>query len=168
MRANVTEATTISEGSKLHNAISLGEVSGGNKGNVSMNTKMSNSELSDALFESLSAHKMIAKQGGDYKLDAVLVKLKQPLAGFDMTVTSTVQYILTDMKTNEPVFDQTVTEAYTAKMGDNFIGALRAKMAVEGSVKANISAMLEQLVDQMGAEASAKVALGLMGVNSAP
>ena len=80
MRANVTEATTISEGSKLHNAISLGEVSGGNKGNVSMNTKMSNSELSDALFESLSAHKMIAKQGGDYKLDAVLVKLKQPLA----------------------------------------------------------------------------------------
>lgn len=101
---------------------------------------------------------MLATETNKYRLDADLIGLKQPFAGLDMTVTSTVQYTLTDLDANEVVYASEVKTPYTAKMGDSFVGVQRLKLANEGSIRTNLSAMISEMVASMKGEAVPAIA----------
>ena len=78
-------------------------------------------------------------------LEVNLLKVEQPLFGFDTTVTTHVLYILTNSKDNTNVFVKTVTAEYTATIGDDFFGIARLRIANEGSAKKNIESLLREL-----------------------
>ena len=63
-----------------------------------------------------------------------------------MTVTTAVYYDLIERSTNKSVWTQTITRSYTAQLGDAFLGAERLKLANEGSAKANIQGLIEELI----------------------
>ena len=67
------------------------------------------------------------------------------MVGLDMTVTTTVQYILTDSGSGEVVLDKRVLTPYTATMGDAFVGTTRLRLANEGSARKNIEGLLDEL-----------------------
>ena len=147
MVADLTESNIISEDSKLANAVTLESVSGGQETNPLWTSQVSDSDFAEALRQSLAAHAILATDEGDYKLTAELEKLKQPvLGGFNMSVTSDVKYTLTSVETGEVVYEDMVSEKYTAQMGDAFMGVERLRLANEGSIKQNISTMLTNLI----------------------
>ena len=152
MLAEVSEETIISESSVLANAISMGEVSGGKETNPLWTSEVSSEDFAEALRQSFAAHAMLATENGDYRLDATLEELKQPFAGFNMTVTSIVNYTLTDLSTGEVVLEETVEEAYTAQMGDAFVGTKRLQLANEGSIKSNITTIIKKIIEDVDAE----------------
>lgn len=146
MVANVTEATIIQDTSQLHENVTVGEVGGGKDTNPLWASKVSSVDFAEALRQTFAAHAMLATDEGDYRLDAELVKLKQPFAGFNMTVTSIVDYTLTHVESGEVVLEETVETAYTAKAGDAFMGVKRLQLANEGSIKGNISTLIEKMI----------------------
>lgn len=78
MVAELTEATIIKDASKLRDSVAVGEVSGGHDTNPLWTSEVANADFAEALKQTFAAHAILAKGGGVYRLDAKLVKLKQP------------------------------------------------------------------------------------------
>lgn len=87
-----------------------------------------------------------ARQGGKYTLTASLQKLEQPLAGFNMTVTAVVEYIVVERSTNKTVFQRTLTSSYTAPFNAAFAAVERLKIANEGAIRTSITDFIDALM----------------------
>lgn len=153
MVAELTDATIISDDSALRSAFNVGAVTGGKETSPLWKSNVSSEDFAEALRQSLAGHALLASTGGKYVVDAELVEVKQPLAGFNMTVTSTVKYKVTDAAASTVVLEENVVNEYTAKMGDAFVGVERLRLANEGSMKGNIGQFIEALVKKMEAPA---------------
>lgn len=167
MVAELTDSTIISDQSALRNSFTVGEVSGGKKTNPLWVSKVSSEDFAEALRQSLASHAMLASAGGKYVVDAELVEVKQPLAGFNLTVKSTVKYKVAEAATSAIVLEEAVTHEHTAKMGEAFVAAQRLRLANEGSMKGNIAQFIETLVKTMDA-APASMMLDDVAPDSTP
>lgn len=106
----------------------------------------------EGLQQSLGATGLLATdRPPTYVVDVVLVDTDQPIFGVDFTVTSTIDYTIRDKRTDSPVFKERIVAPFTAKFSEAFLGAERARVANEGSMRANIekflSAALKALKD---------------------
>jgi len=146
MVPTVSAATLIKADSPLTDAITVGDVTGGKKTNPLWTSEVASEDFAEALRQSFAAHAMLATDSGDYRLDADLEKLKQPVLGTSMKVTSTVKYTLTDVSTGAVVFEDTIETPYTAKFSDSFVAVKRLQLANEGSIKTNIGTMIERII----------------------
>lgn len=147
----VNEKTVIAENSLLRNAITVTEVTGGKRTNPLWKSDVSSEDFTEALRQTLAAHAMLAPEQGRYSLEAELIKLKQPMFGIDAKVTSTVKYRLVDTATAAPVMEKIIENAYTASFSDAFVGVERLRLANEGSIKGNISQLMDALVTALAA-----------------
>ena len=121
-------------------------VSGGQPTNPLWTSQVGNEEFRAALVQAVEQAGLAAPapDHSSYRLDADLVGLAQPMFGFDLTVTSTVNYELTPVRAGEP-YRTTVSRSYAAAMGDAFLATERLRLANEGSIRANISGLLDEL-----------------------
>ena len=147
MVVNVSAQTILPEDSGLTNAVAVGAITGGEATNPIWTSQIGNPEFRQALSLSLQQHTMLAQGDAPMTLQAQLLQVDQPLVGFDMTVTATVAYKITNA-TGEQVFDETVTVPHTATFSDAFLGAERLRLANEGAIRANIKRFLETLATQ--------------------
>jgi hypothetical protein len=155
MTASVSEQTLLPAGSVLRRAVELGTVSGGRDTNPLWTSQVSDSDFATALRQSLTTHTMLALGGQSFRLDATLIELDQPLAGFDLTVQSRVRYRLTRLADGATVFDREVNARYTAAFSSSFYAVERLRLANEGAIKENISQFLAALVAEDRANPSA-------------
>jgi hypothetical protein len=137
--------------SALRNTVELSAVIGGTSTNPLWVSKVGNPEFQAALKGSLQNAGMLATGPARYRLDTTLVSLDQPMMGFDLTVRSGVQYVLTDTTTNNVVFNRPVNAEFTAHVGDAFAAVERLRLANEGSIKTNIQTFMDQLIAALGA-----------------
>lgn len=129
---------------KLKENVEVSSCSGGKKTNPAWTSEIDDEAFSGAVKKSLLSQGLLS-DNGKYKLQIKMIKLDQPLFGFDMKVTSHVQYILTDSTNNSVVLDETIIAPYTATVNDAFYGVKRLMLANEGSGKKNIEGLLEKL-----------------------
>ncbi|WP_164962446.1 hypothetical protein [Rubrivivax sp. JA1026] len=135
------------QNSILRSQIAMKDVTGGKETNPMWISNVSSEEFARALEASLRGAGLLAdnRQGSKYLLTAHLLKLDQPLMGASMTVTATVQYTLVERATGKDVFSRTLVTPFTAAWNAAFLGAERLKLANEGSIRANIGALIEAL-----------------------
>ena len=148
MIADVSQATLIQEDSSLFRAVTVDSVSGG-ENDPWWNGEVRNGEFAEALRLSLANHTMLAEEGGRYAVTAALHEVEAPDFGFDLTSTWAVQYRLVDLESGETVFDENVTESFTAYFSSAFYGLERARLANEGAMRTNIHAFLKLLIDKL-------------------
>jgi len=129
---------------KLAKEINVGSVSGGEETNPAWTSEISNEAFSGALRESLIRQGIFSKKG-KYKLEVKLLNVDQPMFGLDLTVTTHVQYILTDTSSKDIVMDETIVAQHTATFSDAFIAIERLRIANEGSGMKNIESVLNKL-----------------------
>ncbi|MBU2713200.1 hypothetical protein KCG35_19210 [Zooshikella sp. WH53] len=129
---------------ELKDNLEVSSVSGGEKTNPAWTSEIDNDAFSAAVKKSLSSQGLLS-ESGKYQLEVKMLKVDQPLFGFDMTVTTHVQYTLTDKTNNVTVLNETIVAPYTATVSDAFSGIKRLRLANEGSGKKNITGLLEKL-----------------------
>ncbi|MEK6205108.1 MAG: hypothetical protein N2B02_05685 [Amylibacter sp.] len=83
-------------------------------------------------------------KAGKLQLNVKLLAVKQPIAGFNLTVTTVVEYNLI-RSDGSSVFRKTITTSFTAVFSESLIAATRLKKDNEGSVRANIEAFIKAL-----------------------
>ena len=134
---------------KTHSATVDVAVIGGTQTNPLWVSKVSNEDFRKAVETSLLRYgvfsRVIQNQGTDYRLDVELKQLKQPFAGFNMTVTSKVHWRLSNSKTGRIVWQQDIDRRFTAKLGDAFYGVHRLELANEGAIRENIKTAVQEL-----------------------
>ncbi len=123
-------------------------VTGGQKTNPLWTSQVSNEDFATALQTSIEKYglfsSVIRGGGGHYLLDVRLVRLQQPMLGFNMTVQAEVEWRLKD-GSGRVVWTETTNRPYTATVGDAFVGATRLKLANEGAIRENIKTGLERM-----------------------
>lgn len=130
----------------LRNQVALGNVTGGEPTNPLWTSEIDNPEFRAALEGSLRSYGFLATgEASAFKLDADLVGVDQPVMGFDVTVTSTVSYRMSERASGNPAFVTTIVAPFTATMSDAFSGVDRLRLANEGSIKENIRRFLDEL-----------------------
>ncbi|MET4682183.1 hypothetical protein [Brevundimonas faecalis] len=127
-----------------HGAIKIANVSGGTETNPLLWSEVASGDFRQALENSLKAAGYLgATADAPLSLTASMLELKQPMAGFDMSVTSRVRYSVTD-SSGRIVFDDTVAATGTARMGESLIGMERLRLANEYAIRENIKAFIER------------------------
>lgn len=140
MTLPATAGLTASSGDLGYRSVTTVTVSGGQATNPMWTSEVSNADFKTALENSLAAAGYMGSEGPPMTVAASLIDLKQPLAGFDMSVTSQVRYTVS--QADRTVFDETVAATGTATMGQAFMGVERLRMANEASIRENIKAFL--------------------------
>lgn len=126
--------------------ITVAEITGGRESNPLWTSQINNENFKAALVQSLQASNLYNELASSkYALSANLIKLKQPLVGFDMTVSCEVHYTLQNIKNKRSLYDKNIASTYTATISDAFIGVERLKMANEGAARENIKMLLADL-----------------------
>jgi hypothetical protein len=130
---------------KLQHAMCVRNVTGGEATNPLWVSKVDDKGFSTALSASLDSAGLTAPSTGcSYPVDVNLLGLSQPALGFDMTVTSHVNYKVYD-SAGQPFLLDTVDAPYTATVSDAFIGVERLKLANEGSIRVSIQQFFDKL-----------------------
>ncbi|HEY1837753.1 MAG TPA: hypothetical protein VGG36_08865 [Rhizomicrobium sp.] len=130
----------------LQHAMCVRAVTGGEETNPLWVSKVDDAGFNTALTSSLEGAGLSAGAGSTcaYPIDVHLLGLSQPGIGFDMTVTSHVNYKVYD-PSGQPFVLETIDAPYTAKLGDAFVGAERLKLANEGSIRTSIQMFFDKL-----------------------
>jgi len=126
-------------------AIIVASVSIGTDTNTPWTSQIGSTEFQDALVRTLTLANLASPQGGRFRLDAALLRLERPFAGFAMTVTASVAYRLTDTATGAVVYQDTRTSLGTASLNDAIMNANRRRIADERALRANIRKLIEDL-----------------------
>ncbi len=131
---------------RLAGSVAISDVAGGRETHPLWTSQIDDAAFREALLESLRAVGFLSERGdAPLALQVRLVKLDQPLIGFNMTVTSVVHYTVRDVRTGAVLIDDDVAAEHTATMGDAFVGVKRLQLANEGSARKNIAALIERL-----------------------
>ena len=131
----------------LAHAMCVRTVTGGEKTNPLWVSKVDNDGFRSALGTSLdSAGLSAAASSCAYPVDVNLLGLSQPGMGFDMTVTSHVNYKVYDAQA-KPLVLETIDAPFTATVSDAFVGVERVRLANEGAVRLSIEKFFDKLRD---------------------
>jgi hypothetical protein len=142
MTVPTTAGLTAAPGDVGYHAVTTVNVSGGHETNPLWAAQVSDADFKTALEASLTAAGYMGSEGRPLVITATMVDLKQPLAGFDMSVTSQVQYRVT--RDGQVIFAETVAATGTATMGEAFAGVERVRLANEKSIQENIKEFLKR------------------------
>ena len=151
--------------SQLRSAVSLGDILGGQGTRGLRASEVSSVAFEEALGQSLAAQEILAQDEARYRLDAQIEGIVHPLFGYTMTVTTMVHYTLTEIATSNVVFQQEISESDTAALAVAFSGEDRLRIALEGSIKANITSFIEllrQSMDSPSGTAISQLEIGLV------
>lgn len=144
-----TETDTRPFPQPLLHAMCVRTVSGGEKTNPLWVSKVDNDGFRAALQSSMDGAQLTAAATDcSYPVDVNLLGLSQPVMGFDMTVTSHVNYKVYD-KAGAPYLLETIDAPFTATMSDAFVGVKRLQMANEGSIRTSIEKFFVKLRDHV-------------------
>lgn len=130
----------------LRGQVAVKDVSGGKETNPLWISNVGSDGFRNALAASLKKAGLAGSdEASRYLVAATIQNVEQPLMGFNMTVTMTVDYQLIERSTNTVAWKETVTRPYTATVGDAFVGTERMRLANEGAARANIASFIELL-----------------------
>ena len=138
MVAPVSSQTILADDSPLRQNVVVDKVTGGKKTDPLWTSQVSSEDFQEALKLSLKQHTILGEAGSPMAVEANLLKLDQPLAGFDLTVTSTVRYVVRTTDDATP-FDQTIVSPYTANFSSSALAYERLRLANEGAIRKSIS-----------------------------
>jgi hypothetical protein len=126
-------------------AITVAPVSLGNDTSAPWTSQIGSAELQEALVRTLMVANLARAQNGRFRLEAALLSLERPYAGFAMTVTATIAYRLTETATGAVAYQDTRTSAGTATLDDAALNENRLRIADERAIRANLRKLVEDL-----------------------
>lgn len=132
-----------------HEGSATVQVTGGGETNPMWFSGISSEAFQTALIDSMRVSGIfaqIATEGDSgYRLDVKLVRLIQPMMGFNMTVTAVTEWRLTRVETDKLVMEEFISTPYTATVGAAFAGIKRLRLANEGAARENIQEGIQRI-----------------------
>ena len=147
MRISSMDSVRYDGNTPLKDNVTVSSVTGGKGTNPLWTSEISSEDYKTALTDSLIAVKLLCEDSdtADYDLRVEMLKVKQPLVGIDLSVTTVIEYWLTRISDQQEVLHETVEATYTAEFSDAFLALERLKLANEGAGRANITELIDRL-----------------------
>lgn len=127
------------------NTITVGSVSLGRDTGNPWTSSVGPGQLQEALVQTLAVAGLAQGANGRFRLDALLLTLDRPYAGFAMTVTAAIAYRLTEVATGAVVYEKTLTGLGTATLDDAVTNDNRLRIADQRAVRASLQELVREL-----------------------
>ena len=127
------------------NAITVGSVSVGRDTGMPWASAVRPDQVKEALVLTLASAQLGQAANGRFRLDATLLTLDRPYAGFAMTVTATIAYRLTDTASGAVAYNTSLTSLGTATLDDAVTNDNRLRTADQRAVGANFQQLVQEL-----------------------
>jgi len=127
------------------NAITVGSITLGRDTATPWASAVAPDQVREALVQTLASAQLGQAAGGRFRLDATLLTLDRPYAGFAMTVTAAIAWRLTEAATGRVVYDKTLTAIGTATLDDAVENNNRLRIADQRAVRANLQQLVQDL-----------------------
>lgn len=127
------------------NAITVGSVTVGRDTGTPWTSTVGADQVREALARTLASADLAQANNGRFRLDAMLLTLDRPFAGFAMTVTATIAWRLTEAATGAVVYDRTLKSLGTATLNDAIDNPNRLRIADQRAVAANLQQLVQDL-----------------------
>jgi hypothetical protein len=125
------------------------QVVGGEATNPLLTSEISNESFAEAIRKGIADsglfRSVIPAGNGDYLLEVALVNVAKPSVGFDMTVNLTASWKLIHVPNHKIVYQDVISQSYTATVGDAFAAVKRLRLAQEGAARGNIQTGLTRI-----------------------
>ena len=129
----------------LRNAIAVGSVTIGTDSGTPWRAAVAPDQVKEATAQALAAAGLGAASGGRYRLDATLMQLDRPYAGFAMTVTASIAWRLVDSTNGAVVYTRTLRGLGSASLNDAVENEPRLRIADQRAVRANLQQLVQDL-----------------------
>ena len=129
----------------FRNAIAVGAVTVGQDTGTPWTSAIGADQVRDATAQTLAAAGMGVASGGRYRLDATLMQLERPYAGFAMTVTATIAWRLVDSASGAVVYSKALKSLGSASLNDAVDNDPRLRIADQRAVQANLQQLVQDL-----------------------
>lgn len=129
----------------FRNAIAVGAVTIGQDSGTPWASAVAPDQVRDATMQALARAGMGTASGGRYRLDATLMQLERPYAGFAMTVTATIAWRLVDAASGAVVYSKTLKSLGSASLDDAVDNGPRLRIADQRAVRANLQQLVQDL-----------------------
>ncbi|MBW8308426.1 MAG: hypothetical protein K0M45_02085 [Candidatus Paracaedibacteraceae bacterium] len=143
---SVSEKNKVTKTSKYYQNIQVEQVSGGSETSFYTDTKIGNSQLKEAIEQSLQAANLLSTNKDSlYRLTAKIVELQQQSFGESPKTEVQIKFTLQNTKTKATVFAETYTN-------DNFVtnkDALRRGKKVEIATERAVQGVIHKLLDRL-------------------
>jgi hypothetical protein len=151
--ASPTKASAMKTGNlnlnKRHAKSVAVKTAGGSETNPMWTSQIGDAQFLEAVEQSILENKLftsVLKIGeADYVLQASLVRMDQPVIGFDMTVSLEVTWSLTRKGEQKPQWEKSFRSQARKSVGDAFVAVTRLRMATEAAAQNNIAEALNAL-----------------------
>jgi hypothetical protein len=127
------------------NAITVGSLAVGRDTGTPWTSAVGPDQVREALVQTLAAAGLGRPANGRFRLDATLLQLERPYAGFAMTVTATIAWRLTDAASGAVVYDRTLRSLGSATLDDAIDNDNRLRIADQRAVRANLQQLVQDL-----------------------
>jgi len=121
--------------------------SGGSETSATGKTRISNSEFTKALTESINKSRVfsiVVPSGGDYLLQVVIVSLEQPTFGGTFTVKMEAGWTL-KRSDGTVVWQEAIRSIHAVSVEEELVGVTRLRVATEGAARENIKKGLAKI-----------------------
>lgn len=119
------------------------QAQGGAETGTMESSNISNADLQAAIEASIVKSQLfktiVPGDGGDYELTVAITQISKPIAGFSFTVDLECAWSLTKVSDRSVAMRKVIRSSHTTGATEAFAGTKRLQMAVEGSVRNNIS-----------------------------
>jgi hypothetical protein len=126
--------------------VAIAGVTGGKETNPTLFSEVGNKELSEALRLSLqqAGYLSPAPDVAPITVKVGVVGVDKP-AGYTLTVTTLIRYVVANKEGGKPLFDELITASCTRGVADDWYGQTRIKHTEECAVRNNIASFLTKL-----------------------
>jgi hypothetical protein len=125
------------------------QTAGGKDTNPMWTTQIGDAEFLQAVEQSILENRLftsVLKIGeADYALRATLIRMDQPMIGFDMTVSLEIVWSLTPKGEQKALWEKSFQTQGRKSVGDAFVGTTRLRKATEAAAQANIAEALNAI-----------------------
>ena len=132
---------------ELRGAIRVAGVFGGGKRGLFGPDRLQKEDVERALTESLGAAGLLAAtpEAARFAVSAEVMEVDQPFQVEHEQLTTTIRYVLSDLRAGAPIHVRQVEVSYQAPGDSAFRTGERSRVAAEGSVRESIETFLDSL-----------------------
>jgi hypothetical protein len=105
-----------------------------------------NADIKTAIEIALTNAQLFVGDERNYRINVSVLSIKNPIMGLDLKSELRIKWQLIDLTQDKLVWEDFLSNDFTATVGDSFVAVTRMRMSNEGVIRENIQMAIDEMI----------------------
>ena len=105
-----------------------------------------NADIKTAIETALTNAQLFVGDERNYRINVSVLSIKNPMMGLDLKSELRIKWQLIDLTQDKLVWEDFLSNDFTATLGDSFVAVTRMRMSNEGVIRENIQMAIDEMI----------------------